>query len=101
MRYIEHPSKSVFNIKSTRHFVKYVGYAHDIFTCSEIPNIFQHCLESCANNATIEMFDRVSHDLDVTSHYNYKNISKTQISDSNISVSLDNIMDEYLKMCNI
>ena len=70
----------LFKVRFSRHYVHYLGYPYDKFTCAPVQGVFEQCMESCAMNKSIEKFNRIVHDLDIVKKYDFKHISKSQVS---------------------
>ena len=78
--YVSQRNGTLFKVRFNRHFVHYLGYPYDKFTCASVRGVYQQCMESCAMNKSIEKFNRIVHDLDVVKKYDFKHMSKSQVS---------------------
>ena len=93
------PNGTEFKIRYLRHFVHYIGYPYDRFTCSNADKLYHTCLEQCANSKAIAKFDKILHDINTKYPYDYRHISRKDVTNPSIAQDIDDILEACDQQC--
>ena len=101
--YFELPENesSHFKVRYMRHILHYLGYPYDHFTCSNMPDEYDKCMEECTVAKCVKRFNKIPHDLNIAHPYEYRPISGQDVADPVVSREVDTIIRDCSNVCSV